>query len=178
MKKPKKKNNKFTFFIWESALNVFCMGFFIVGFCVALLQLLLGNPKIYDEYFNVIHCILAFLSMLTLRVSVIDEEGITIKMLLLPIRKKLLYNQIVFIGYSKAVGSASILVKDIYYSWWKCFLYRIYLPTIKYQGNEENTFVLLSYIKEHSSMEISPTGPGAESLCKKVNAYNQEKNEE
>lgn len=175
MRKTKKKNNKFIFFVWESALNVFGMGFFIIGFCVALLQLLLGNPKIYEEYFNVIHCILALLSMLTLRVSVIDEDGITIKMLLLPIRKKLLYNQILFIGYTRAVGSASILVKDYYYSWWKCFLYRIYLPTIKYQGNEKNTFILLSFIKEHYSKEIIPTGPGAENLCKKVNAYNQKK---
>lgn len=118
---------------------------------------------------------LAFLSALTLRVVNINEEGISIKFLLLPIKRKLMYDQIVFIGYKRASNSESILIKDINYAWWKCIVYRIYMP-LKYEGNEKNTFIFLSFIKENYSKEIIPIGHGAEYLCKKVNDYYQENN--
>ena len=169
MKAHNSQNNEsFYFFIWQDFLHVFLTGGLISPVILVLLKLQDCDIKTL--------LILTCISVFTLRVVIIDNKGFTIKMLLLPIRKKLLYNQIVFIGYTRAVGSASILVKNNYYSWWKCFLYRIYLPTIKYQGNEKNTFILLSFIKEHYSKEIIPIGHGAEFLCKKVNDYYQENN--
>ena len=169
MKAQNKKNNeRFFFFIWQDFLHVFLAGGIISPILLSLL-------KLQDCYMKTL-LILTCISVFTFRVVVIDEEGFTIKMLLLPIKKKVLYNQLAFIGYKSTLGSESILIKGINYSWWKCIPYRIYLPFIKYQGNEKNTFILLSFIKEHYSKEIIPIGHGAESLCKKVNDHHQDNN--
>ncbi len=170
MRKPnnKQNNKRFIFFIWESAFNTFGIGFFIVLFSTKLLGLS------HEEYFYIALWGIAFTSALTLRIATIDEKGITIKMLVLPLKKKLLYNQMVFIGYKKVASSASIIVKDINYSWWKSMLYQIYMPLFKYQGNEKNTLNLLSFIKNHSALEITPISPGAEYFCTIVNAYKRE----
>lgn len=157
-----KTNNNYIFFIWQDFLHVCILGILPVLYTLEWLKL----PNCCEI---LLWISLAFLSALTLRIVNIDEEGVTIKFILLPIKRKLTYGQIMFIGYKSAYNSESILIKGINYSWWKCIVYRIYMPFIKYQGNEKSVFTLLYFIKKHSFMEISPIGPGAEYLCKKVN---------
>ena len=162
MKAHNSQNNEsFYFFIWQDFLHVFLTGGLISPVILVLL-------KLQDCYIKTL-LILTCISVFTLRVVIIDNKGFTIKMLLLPIKKRVLYDQVAFIGYKSTRGPESILIKGINYSWWKCIIYRIYLPFIKYQGNEKNTFILLSFIKEHYSKEIIPIGHSAEYLCKKIN---------
>lgn len=157
------KSNKFVFFIWEDVVNISIVGLIVP----CLLVPFVGQECSLWGFYAVV-----FLSFFSLRTAIFDEAGVTIKMHLLPIKRKLLYDGIVSIEYKSPKGPDSILIKDIDYVWWKCLFYRIYLPA-KYEISRKKLFFFLRFIKKHSSVTITPIGMSNvnDRLCKKINAY-------
>lgn len=151
--------------MWQDAIPLFCGNIILCGWLV--------GPFMRDAGFPLVIGAAAILSVFSLQTATIDEDSITIKKLILPLKRKILYEHVKLIEYRRPKGPVTIVIKKYNYKWWKYFSYYIYLPE-KYTWNLKKTFYLLRYLKKHISGEITVYDRNDRiytRLCEKINEY-------